>query len=367
MVRLSSPISSRLILAGSYAVIGGIGVYCVFWLLYGEAPRDEVSSFLYQAPDHTAFDDVLKFMNALGPPFGILAFTIPFFPFTFLYASFVCPSRITVTDTEIRTKSFGSERRWHMSELQSVTFKEAGNSQFIIFKIGGKTLKAEIEHGRWGAIRDLLPAGITNPVEQSTSRQVRHALPRQPAVSIPDSLSYVSIDKFEADYRSEIYEQAAQMAGAFEWWNEPLWLFDRISDPDRLTGQSRLFRPDPVDQDEIHIIGREIPLQENALMCFIDAERIIGLLQALSEEHEITWTVSENEGRDEIGTIHEGAVPHEIYQWLNRIRDSWTLTQAEIENHALHERIRQKHTDSRLAPLNQEDSQPLPSEKEAGT
>ncbi|EDY84201.1 hypothetical protein VDG1235_3832 [Verrucomicrobiia bacterium DG1235] len=160
MVRLSSPISSRLILAAAYAAIGGFALYGAFWLLYGENASLETASFLYKSPDHGLLEDIIEFINMLGPIFGTLAFTAPFLPFTFIYASWVCPSRITITDTEIRAKFFSTEKRYPITELTQVSFQTANDNQFIIFKVAGKTLKAEIEHGIWGRIRDLLPPEI---------------------------------------------------------------------------------------------------------------------------------------------------------------------------------------------------------------
>ncbi len=368
MVRLSSPISSRLILAISYALIGGLAFYAVFWLLYGGIPSDEPSSFLYKSRDHSVLQDLIKLLNILGPVWGTLVSAAPFLPFTFAYASFVCPSCITITDTEIRAKFFTGEKRWPMAELKSVGFQTAGQNEFIILKVTGKTLKAEIEHGRWGAIRDLLPYRIINQVSSSTTAEIKRAPPqRQIHRAVPDSLTYHSIDQFESDYRAEIYQQASQMREAFEWWMEPLWFYDRLNYPYQLTGQSKLCRPNPVDQDGIPIFGQEIPLRENALMSYVDAERIISLLQALSEEHKVTWTVFENNGQDEIGTIDEGTVSASITSWLGRIRDSWAFTQAELNDEFQHKRIRDHYTGTIMPGKLQNEHEYLPPEREIGS
>ncbi|MDQ8187731.1 hypothetical protein [Pelagicoccus sp. SDUM812002] len=163
MVRLSSPISSRLILSGSYAAIAGILLYGIVYSFGGSHQEYEGATYLTKDEDF-AFDFTILWLQALGPVFGVFVISLPFFPFTFAYASFVCPSRITITDTEIRAKFFGKEKCWPMSELRSIDFKTVNNSQFIIFKVGGTTLKAEVEHGRWGAIRDLVPLEIAAKV-----------------------------------------------------------------------------------------------------------------------------------------------------------------------------------------------------------
>ncbi len=162
MVRLSSPISSRLILAGFYAAFGGLLLYVIIYF-YGTNFTDfENSSLSPSGFNYWAL--AVTWIAALGPVFGVMVTCIPFFPFTFIYASWVCPSRITVTNTEIRAKFFTGESRWHMSELREIKFQTANDKQFIIFKVGGKTLKAEVEHGRWGAIRDLIPPEISAKV-----------------------------------------------------------------------------------------------------------------------------------------------------------------------------------------------------------
>ncbi|MBK1876980.1 hypothetical protein [Pelagicoccus mobilis] len=161
MVRLSSPISSRLILAGSYAGIAGVTFYLVTILFFGidiDLEEEAVNESLHGVFNYLEL--AILMLQALGPVFGMIVTAIPFFPFTFLYASWVCPSRITITSTEIRAKFFGAEKTWQMSELESVKFQHASDQEFIILKVSGKTLKAEIEHGNWGRIRDLLPIEI---------------------------------------------------------------------------------------------------------------------------------------------------------------------------------------------------------------
>lgn len=157
MVRLSSPLSSRVILAGAQAVIGGALLFFTVASFYGD--YDEPSSSLVYGSDQSIGLLVLS-ITALGPLFGPIVCSIPFFPFTFIYASFICPSRITITDTEIQAKFFSKTKTWPMSALDSVSFSQAGENQFIVLKVAGKKLKAEIEHGRWGRIRDLIPPEV---------------------------------------------------------------------------------------------------------------------------------------------------------------------------------------------------------------
>ncbi len=163
MVRLSSPLSSRLILAGSYAAIAGLVLYGIVYALGGSHEEYEGATYLTKDEDF-AFDFTILWLQALGPVFGVFVTSLPFLPFTFAYASLVCPSRITITDTEIRAKFFTKDKRWLMGELRSVSFKSARQSQFIVFKMVNKTLKAEIEHGQWGPIRDLLPPEISSKI-----------------------------------------------------------------------------------------------------------------------------------------------------------------------------------------------------------
>lgn len=161
MVRLSSPLSSRLILAGSYAGLAGALVYLITVLFFGvDLTLEEraVSEGLYRAFDYIEFG--ILSLQAMGPIFGLIVAAIPFFPLTFAYASYVCPSRITITSTEIRAKFIVKEQVWPIEALTSISFQDASDQQFIIFKVSGKTLKAEIEHGVWGRIRALVPPEI---------------------------------------------------------------------------------------------------------------------------------------------------------------------------------------------------------------
>lgn len=352
MVRLSSPLSSRLILAGSYAGIAGL-------VLYGIIFAWSVDEYGYAAATNynpSGLDLAILSLQAMGPVFGVFITAIPFFPFTFAYASSVCPSRITITDTEIRAKFFSKEKRWPMAQLTSVKFQTTGQSQFIILNVAGKTLKAEVEHGRWGPIRDLIPHEIADTV--ATENNLR---PQQVYAPI-GTLSYSSEDEFEDDYRAEIYQQAKKLAEDYCWWNEPLWLYDQLRSAHKLTGQSQLWRSDPVDPDGVPILGQGIPARYNALMSFIDAQRIIGLLQVLSKEHEITWTLYENDGRDEIGIITNGAIDPQLDYRLNAIRESNGFSDRELQDDVLQKRIRSTYTAETSPSFS--DTEYLPPEQE---
>jgi len=133
MARLSFPNSSRLILAGSYAGAAGVSVYLLMVLLFGvkiDLDEEAVNETLHGAFDYLELARLS--LQALGPVFGMIVASTPFFPFTFIYASWVCPSRITITSTEIRAKFFGTEKTWQTSELESVKFQNAGDQEFII-------------------------------------------------------------------------------------------------------------------------------------------------------------------------------------------------------------------------------------------
>ena len=142
MVRLSSPISSRLILASSYSAFLGLGLYSVIQFV------DPIIHGLVQ------------YIQSQGIIAGITTCSAPFIPFCFIYASIVCPSHITVTDTEIRAKFFGSEKSYPMEQLKSVRTYQTGENEFIVFKIAGKTLKAELNHGAYHDLRKLLPTAL---------------------------------------------------------------------------------------------------------------------------------------------------------------------------------------------------------------
>ena len=181
------------------------------------------------------------------------------------------------------------------------------------------------------------------------------------------TLDYISEDEFEADYRAEIYEQTNKLAEDYDWWQDPIWLYDKIAYPYRLTGGSQLIRLDPVDADGIPILGNGIPFQDNALMGYIDLQRIVALLQQISKQHEIIWTLSAPHfsGNQLLGKIENGRTDTQLEASLETIRQQNNITENQLFDEGLHRRIREKHTvetNERLPSY--PDSEQLPPEQE---
>ncbi len=143
---------------------------------------------------------------------------------------------------------------------------------------------------------------------------------------------YESENPVDDRARAEIYAEAERLAAESEWWFDPLALQPVPEFPRHLIGYSKLLRAAPIETVGIPLPGNAIPDRDNALMGFIDLQRIVALLQQLGRSHGIVWALHEDRGEPPIGRINHGAVSPELQRFLTDLRDEWEFTPEELED-----------------------------------
>ena len=162
------------------------------------------------------------------------------------------------------------------------------------------------------------------------------------------TLIYVSDDEFELDYIEALHEEAAELARDHVWWNEPLQLSQDPENPHVLSGSNKLLH-----RYLSHGLGapRNVDYRDDMLMSIVDYFAAIEILTILSKEHEFTWLLCQpSEPRDKlIGKIVDGAIEPKLFEFLMPEMEALKITERDLEDTELHERIRAKYFGSPVA------------------
>jgi hypothetical protein len=164
-------------------------------------------------------------------------------------------------------------------------------------------------------------------------------------------IEYMSLDEFESNYRSEIYQESETLIQDHLWWNEPLTLFDKIDYPLHLTGESNLVR-DCLHDD--YGPRREIKRKDDVYLALIDYAKIIEILQQLGEAHEITWRLFRRNaaGKDvDVGYITNGKSDTKAIDFLVSSLEQYGLSHESIWDEGLKDEVYSRYFDESDNPI----------------
>lgn len=156
------------------------------------------------------------------------------------------------------------------------------------------------------------------------------------------SITFVSDDEFELDYIEALHEEAAELAQDHVWWNEPPRFFENPEQPFCVSGACKLLhRYIAVGQGA----PKNVDYRDDILMGMVDYFAVVEILTILSKEHEFTWLVSQPaEPRDKlIGKIADGKIEPRLFEFLIPEMEALKISENDIEDTELHERIRAKY------------------------
>ena len=156
------------------------------------------------------------------------------------------------------------------------------------------------------------------------------------------SLTYQSDEEFELDYIEALQQEVDELARERQWWKEPISLRENPDAPFALFGSNKLlhrYLPNTPSGP------RNVDYRDDVLMGIVDYFAVIEILTILSKEHEFTWLVSQPaEPRDKlIGKIDNGEIDPRIFECLLPEMEALKISETELEDTALHDRIREKY------------------------
>ncbi len=162
------------------------------------------------------------------------------------------------------------------------------------------------------------------------------------------TLIYVSDDEFELDYIEALHEEAAELARDHAWWNEPLRLFESPDNPNVLYGSNKLLHRYLAQGPGA---PRNVDYRDDMLLSIVDYFAAIEILTILSKEHEFTWLVCQPaEPREKlIGKIVDGTIEPRLFEFLMPEMEALKISERDLEDRDLHERIRAKYFGSPVA------------------
>lgn len=180
------------------------------------------------------------------------------------------------------------------------------------------------------------------------------------------AIHYVSEDEFEPEFQAEIYRRAEELAERYDWWNEPLWFYESTLKPFHLTGSTELTRNNPVDENGLPILGSEIAPRDNSLLAYIDLQRLVGLLEILSSEFQVHWTLFRPDAFEtfHLGAISDGAADSILNGKLAEEVKAWAFTEQELADTDLHEQLKAKYAHTQAGPYIEPIDETLPPERE---
>ncbi|MDQ8201900.1 hypothetical protein [Pelagicoccus sp. SDUM812003] len=161
-----------------------------------------------------------------------------------------------------------------------------------------------------------------------------------------NDLIYTSYDEFDADYLEALIQEVDALAQEHRWWRQPIAVAAHPRNPSLLHGYTKLMHR-YIDGDGA--APRKLDYREDTLMGMVDYLTIVEMLTLLSKEHEFTWELFQPaEPRPKlIGRIEDGELDAKIIDFLLPEINALEITDRELEDQALHERIRAKYFGSK--------------------
>ena len=178
------------------------------------------------------------------------------------------------------------------------------------------------------------------------------------------SLSYTSTPDINRDQRSSILSEAREVNGRRQWWCESINFFDDPNNPNRLSGDTKVFLTGYTADDGSYV---EVDPTHDTIMALRDISVIVDSLRRWSEQYGVSWQLV-MEGQN-AGAISDGQIDPDVEVFLDGMREMAVALGAVDVSDAEIEAIEQQYS-SRHDPVDSSGSgsaaNPEPAQKEAG-
>lgn len=156
------------------------------------------------------------------------------------------------------------------------------------------------------------------------------------------ALSYTTLDEFDDDYIAALIEEAAELAKEHTWWNQPFALQADSKNANLLSGSTKLMHRYLTGSDGKPV---KIDYRDDVLMGAVDTLALLEMLTLLSKEHEFAWQVFlPAEPRPKpAGRIIDGEIEPRLFELIMPEVDANEISEQELEDAALHQKIRAKY------------------------